>query len=97
MGRPRKTLTERVLAGSFRADRYASLLGGELLPATPPFADRRRRRLWQQLREAQRRYQEAADSLAISAERWREIEARSFSRLVLALHGAKLPWWLQKD
>jgi len=49
------------------------------------------------LREAQRRYQEAADSLAISAERWREIEARSFSRLVLALHGAKLPWWLQKD
>jgi hypothetical protein len=57
MGRPAKTLTERVLAGSFRADRYAHLLGDELLPATPPFNDRRRRRLWQQLREAQRHYQ----------------------------------------
>jgi hypothetical protein len=97
MGRPRKTLTERVLAGSFRADRYASLLGGELLPATPPFTDRRRRRLWQQLREAQRHYQEATDGQAISTERWRAIEARSFSRLVLALHGGKLPWWLHED
>jgi len=97
MGRPRKTLTERVLAGSFRADRYASLLGGELLPATPPFADRRRRRLWQQLRQVQRDYQEAKDSIAISAERWREIAARNFSRLVIGLHGGKLPWWLQGD
>jgi hypothetical protein len=32
MARPSKTLLERVLAGSFRADRYASLLDGELLP-----------------------------------------------------------------
>ena len=50
MGRPAKTLLERVLAGSFRADRYGSLLAGELLPATSPFSDRRRRRIWQELR-----------------------------------------------
>src|SRR5438067_13894769 len=37
MGRPAKTLLERVLAGSFRADRYGSLLAGELLPKTSPF------------------------------------------------------------
>jgi hypothetical protein len=36
MGRPSKTLLERVVVGSFRADRYARLLDGELLPATSP-------------------------------------------------------------
>ncbi|MDP9225134.1 MAG: hypothetical protein M3P18_15065 [Actinomycetota bacterium] len=96
MGRPQKTLLERVLAGSFRADRYASLLDGELLPATSPFSDRRRRRLWQRLREEQRAYQDAVDSQAFSAERKRAWAARSFSRLVLGLHGGKLPWWLEE-
>ena len=61
MGRPAKTLLERVLAGSFRADRYGSLLAGELLPKTSPFSDPFRRRIWQELREAQQEYQEAVD------------------------------------
>ena len=37
-GRPRKTLLERVLEGSFRPVRYGELLAGELLPEEPPFA-----------------------------------------------------------
>src|SRR5438552_4014558 len=78
MGRPAKTLLERVLAGSFRADRYGSLLAGELLPATSPFSDRHRRRIWQELREAQREYQEAVDSKIFSAERNRAIAAGGF-------------------
>ena len=67
MGRPAKTLLERVLAGSFRADRYGSLLACELLPKTSPFSDRRRRRIWEELRQAQREYQEAVDSKVFSA------------------------------
>jgi hypothetical protein len=96
-GRPAKTLLERVLAGSFRADRYGSLLDGELLPATSPFADRRGRRLWQELRQAQREYQEAVADKVFSAERHRAIEAQSFSRLVRALDGGTLPSWLRED
>jgi hypothetical protein len=46
MGHPSKTLIERVLTGSFRADHYGSLLEGKLQPATSPFSDRRGRRLW---------------------------------------------------
>jgi len=63
MGRPAKTLLERVLAGSFRADRYGSLLAGKLLPKTSPFSDPFRRRIWQDLREAQQEYQEAPGGL----------------------------------
>jgi hypothetical protein len=96
MGRPQKTLLERVVAGSFRADRYASLLDGELLPATSPFSDRRRRRLWQRLREEQRYYQEAVDDAVFSAEKHRAIAAQSFSRFVRALNGSRLPWWLEE-
>jgi hypothetical protein len=97
IGRPPKTLLERAIAGSFRADRYGRLLDGELLPATPPFTDRRRRVLWRMLREEQRAYQEATDGGVFSAEKNRAIEARSFSRIVRALHGAELPWWLQDE
>ncbi len=97
MGRPRKTLLERVLAGSFRADRYSGLLEGELLPATSPFTDRRGRRLWQELRQAQQEYQEAVDDKLFSAEWRRGVAARSFSRLVRALHGGMLPSWLRDD
>ncbi len=97
MGRPPKTLLERVLAGSFRADRYGSLLDGELLPATSPFSDRRRRQLWQRLREEQRYYQEAVDDAVFSAEKHRVISARSFAQLVRALQGGKLPSWLQEE
>jgi hypothetical protein len=96
MGRPQKTLLERVVAGSFRADRHASLLDGELLPATSPFSDRRRRRLWQRLREEQRYYQEAVDDAVFSAEKHRAIAAQSFSQFVHALNGSKLPWWLEE-
>jgi hypothetical protein len=97
MGRPQKTLLERVLAGSFRADRYASLLDEELLPATSPFSDRRRRRLWQRLREEQRFYQEAVDDKVFSAEKHRLIAARSFGQLVRAPHGGKPPRWLEQE
>jgi hypothetical protein len=86
-----------VIAGSFRADRYASLLGGERLPATPPYPDRRRRLLWHMLREEQRRYQEAADDKIFSAEKNRAMAARGFGRVVRALHGAQLPWWLEDE
>jgi hypothetical protein len=96
MGRPAKTLLERVLAGSFRADRYGSLLAGELLPATSPFSDRRRRRIWQELRQAQREYQEAVDSKVFSAERNRAIAAGGFFELVRALHGGRPPSWLRE-
>src|SRR5436309_15440182 len=97
MGRPAKTLLERVLAGSFRADRYGGLLAGELLPATSPFSDRRGRRLWQELRQAQRDYLEAVDDSVFSAERHRAIAAQGFSRLVRALHGGVLPSWLREE
>jgi hypothetical protein len=73
------------------------LLEGELLPATSPFSDRRRRRLWRELRQAQREYQEATDDKVFSAERRRAIAARGFSRLVRALHGGSLPSWLRQD
>jgi hypothetical protein len=97
MGRPSKTLLERVVAGSFRADRYAGLLDGDPLPATSPFFDRRRRRLWQRLREEHRFYQEAVDDKVFSAEKHRLIAARSFGQLVRALHGGKLPRWLEQE
>jgi hypothetical protein len=84
------------LAGSFRADRYGPLLAGGLLPATPPFADRRRR-LWQRLREEQRYYQEAKGDQVFSAEKRRALPAETFGRLVLALHGARLPRWLKEE
>jgi hypothetical protein len=91
MGRPAKTLPERVLAGSSRADRYGSLLAGELLPATSPFSDRRRRRIWQELRQAQREYQEAVETQAFSAEGNRAIAAGGFSKLVRTLPPAAGP------
>jgi hypothetical protein len=97
MGRPSKTLLEWVLAGSFRADRYGTLLDGELLPATSPFSDRRGRRLWQELRQAQRECQEAVDDKVFSAEWRRGVAAQSFSRIVRALHGGLLPSWLRED
>jgi hypothetical protein len=97
MARPSKTLLERVMAGSFRADRYARLLEGELLPASSPFSDRRQRRLWQELRQTQREYQEAVDDRVFSAEKRGAIAARSFSRLVRALHGGTLPSWLRDE
>jgi len=96
MGRPAKTLLERVLAGSFRADRYGSLLAGELLPKTSPFSDHRRGRIWQELRQAQREYQEAVDSKVFSAERNRAIAAGGFSKSVRALHGGRPPSWLRE-
>ena len=68
-------LLERVLAGSFRADRYGSLLAGELLPKTSPFSDYLRSRIWRELRQAQREYQEAVETRAFSAERNRAIAA----------------------
>jgi hypothetical protein len=97
MGRPPKNLRDRVLAGTFRADRYAALLGGELLPKTAPFSDRRRRALWQLLRQEQLNYQQAQDDTVFSAEKHRALAAEAFTRLVRTLHGAKLPWWLEEE
>jgi hypothetical protein len=85
------------LAGSFRADRYGQLLGDELLPATAPFPDRRRRLLWRLLREQQLYYQQAEDDNVFTAVKHRALAAEAFSRLVRTLHGAKLPWWLEED
>src|SRR5438067_10748573 len=93
MGRPAKTLLERVLAGSFRPDRYGSLLAGKLLPKTSPFSDRFRRRIWQDLREAQQEYQEAVASKVFSADWHRAVCARAFSKSVRALHGGRPPSW----
>jgi len=96
MGRPAKTLLERVLAGSFRADRYGSLLSGELLPKTSPFSDHFRRRIWEELREAQQEYQEAVDGELFSAEWYRRVAAGGFSKSVRALHGGRPPSWTRK-
>jgi hypothetical protein len=49
------------------------------------------------LRKEQRAYQEATDDKVFSAEKNRALEARSFSRIVRALHGAELPWWLEDE
>jgi hypothetical protein len=96
MGRPAKTLLERVLAGSFRADRYGSVLAGELLPKTSPFSDHFRRRIWQELRQAQQEYQEAVDSKVFSADWHRRVSAGGFSKLVRALHGGRPPSWTRE-
>ena len=65
--------------------------------ATAPYSDRRRRLLWRLLREQQQYYREAKDDKVFSAERHRALGAEAFSRVVRALHGAKLPRWLEKD
>ena len=96
MGRPAKTLLERVLAGSFRADRYGSLLAGKLLPKTSPFSDPFRRRIWEELREAQQEYQEAVASKVFSADWHRAVCARGFSKSVRALHGGRPPSWTRE-
>jgi hypothetical protein len=96
MGRPAKTLLERVLAGSFRPNRYGSLLAGELLPKTSPFSDPFRRRIWQDLREAQQEYQEAVASKVFSADWQRAVCARAFSKSVRALHGGRRPSWTRE-
>src|SRR5256885_4045539 len=96
MGRPAKTLLERVRAGSFRADRYGSLLAGELLPKTSPFSDPFRRRIWEELREAQQEYQEAVDGELFSAEWYRRVAAGGFSKSVRALHGGRPPSWTRE-
>jgi hypothetical protein len=96
MGRPAKTLLERVLAGNFRADRYGSLLAGKLLPRTSPFSDHFRQRIWQELREAQQEYQEAVDSKVFSAEWHRAVCAGGFSKSVRALHGGRRPSWVRE-
>jgi hypothetical protein len=94
-GRQRLSLSE-FWRGAFGPTAMVACLAA-LLPPTPPFSDRRRRRIWQGLREEQRYYQEAKDDLALSAEERRAIGARSFSRLVRALHGSRLPWWMEDE
>ncbi|MDP9307042.1 MAG: hypothetical protein M3P15_01895 [Actinomycetota bacterium] len=73
-----------------------SLLAGELLPKTSPFSDHFRGRIWQELREAQREYQEAVDSKVFSAEWHRAVAAGGFSKLVRALHGGRPPSWVRE-
>src|SRR5687768_1356979 len=85
MGRRRKTLYERVLANTFRPDRYGDLLARERLPEYAPFRDRRRRELWQGLLGLGRSYREQPE--------YRTQLAKDFAALVRSLHGAALPSW----
>jgi hypothetical protein len=91
MGRPRKTLLERVLENSFRPGRYGFLLGIEQLPARCPAKDRRRRLIWARLREVQDRYR-AVPAEAPDAEDRRAAYARAFGSYVCGLHGRLVSW-----
>lgn len=85
VGRPPKSLLERVLENTFRPGRYGSLLLAEPLPRRPPCRDQRRRDLWFELRAIQRQCVKEPEYLSSYA--------RDFSRLVRCLHGAAPPRW----
>ncbi len=91
MGRPRKTLLERVLENSYRPGRYGFLLGSEQLPARCPAEGPRRQLIWARLRELQDRYR-AVPAEAPDAEDRRAAYARAFSGYVCGLHGRLASW-----
>lgn len=88
-GRPRHSLTQRVLNDSFRADRHAPLLVSDELRFVCPWRDARRRTLWRVLRRLQVNYQRERDP------DWRHPLALAFGQLVRVLHGGKCPRDLQ--
>lgn len=95
MARPRKTLPELVLAGTFRIDRHARLLTStdprdELTP-TAPLRGRRRKHLWALLRDWIWHYEQE-----VSRAKRREL-VEEFAAIVRALHRAgKAPDWLEE-
>lgn len=113
MSREAKTLLEHVIAGSFRSDRYGSLvLDAELLPARAPAAfhspvplEEGLDQLWTLLRDTQQRVKEHA----AGAVEWQSAEMRTlaaawtrdgivdFGKLVKYLHGGRRPGWVKAD
>jgi len=92
LGRPRKTLLERVLENSFRPGRYGPLLAAEELPARSPFTDRRRRLIWDRLLEMQEHYRTAQGDELRDADWYRAVYAAAFSSYVRGLHGRLLSY-----
>jgi hypothetical protein len=85
MGRPRKTLHERIVGNTFRRDRYGRLLDGRTLPVRPPWRDIDRWAAWRALGQVQIHYQNSRSS---GERRGLLID---FARLVRILHGARWP------
>jgi hypothetical protein len=94
LGRRRKTLLERVLENSFRPGRYGHLLAEEPLPDKLPYRDRRRRLIWERLREQQRDYSQPRSCELFDSDWYRELAVEAFGRYVCALHGSELPSYL---
>ena len=101
VGRPAKTLLERVVERSFRPERYGHLLDSDPLPEEPPavagspFGEEYRGLVWEALREWQDWYllhahREKQDTFDLDG-MW-EI-TREFSWLVHHLHGGRRPVW----
>src|SRR5258707_263883 len=101
-GRPRETLLDPVLTGTFRPKRYADLLDGPPLPEQPPagaeklggWSPEYTAALWGKLVETQWWYVSYEGDIL---EHKRPEIAAEFADVMHHLHGGRLALWLREE